>query len=445
MNLLDKAQGTLTVLRSLPGQRRATYLPREQLVAHRDERVRETVEYAAATVPYYRDLFRSDGIDPREIRTAGDLERLPLVDKLELRADPTRFTSTDPRARERLTYSTTGTTGVPVEIAHDRASLLDDVAYAERERVIESRFVGKRVRYLRISISDLGGAGNRTRAYYRRSMFAPLRPRRESLSSSAPLEQTIADVNRLQPDLIRGHGSFLELLYRTVAARGLRMHRPKVLVYGGDVMTPDGRRFIEQDVGIPVISRYNAIESFKIGFQCEERSAFHLHDDLCHLRVIDSEGRTVPDGTRGEVVISNLVNRGTVLLNYRLADLATIVHGPCGCGRTTRMLSELEGRLSEIIQLTDGTLIVPVAVWQVVKPFDEVIRYQLVQVERERFELSLVTADEAAFDRSAGPLAAAMSQLLGGARVEPVYRELAGSPGLGKFKRVIALPPEGTS
>jgi phenylacetate-CoA ligase len=407
--------------------------------------VRDTVSYAAETVPYYRDLFRRNGIDPREIRTAADLERLPLVDKLELRANSARFLSTAPRARDPLSYSTTGTTGVPVEIAHDRASLLEDLAYAERERAVESRFVGKRVRYLRVSISDLGGAGNRTRAYYRRSTFAPFRPRRAALSSSAPLDQTIADVNRLQPDLIRAHGSFLELLYRTVVARGVTMHRPKVLVYGGDVMTPDGRRFIEEEVGIPVISRYNAVESFKIGFLCEERAAFHLHDDLCHVRITDSEGRAVPDGTRGEVVISNLVNRGTVLLNYRLADLATIVEGPCGCGRTTRRLSELEGRLSEIVQLADGTLIVPVAVWQVVKPFQEVIRYQLVQIEPECFELSLVTADEASFGRCAGPLSAAMSRLLGGAPVEAFYREPATAADLGKFKRVIALPPEGTS
>jgi phenylacetate-CoA ligase len=145
------------------------------------------------------------------------------------------------------------------------------------------------------------------------------------------------------------------------------------------------------------------------------------------------------------VVISNLVNRGTVLLNYRLADLATIVEGPCRCGRTTRLLSELEGRLSEIILLADGTLIMPIAVWDVVKPFHEVIRYQLVQVERERFELSAVTADEASFERVAAPLSAAMSRLLGGAPVEAFYRELATSSDLAKFKRVIALPPEGPS
>jgi phenylacetate-CoA ligase len=442
MNLLDKGHGTLTVLRHVPGQRKATYLPREQLLARRDERVRDTVSYAAETVPYYRDLFRREGIDPRKIRAAGDLERLPLVDKLELRADPRRLVSGSARARDAVVYRTVGTTGVPVEIRHDRTSLFEGVAHAERERVIESRFVGKRVRYTRMSISDVTGTGNQTRAFYRGGMLAPVRPKHCSLSVSSPLDETIAAINRLQPDLIRSYGSYLELLYGTVVAKGLRVHRPKLVVYGGDRLTARGRELIESTVGIPVVSRYNCVESFKIGFFCEERHGFHLHDDLCHVRIVDEQGNTVPDGTHGEVVISNLVNRGTVLLNYRLGDLATILTEPCVCGRTTRILSELEGRVSEFVRLQDGTMFTPAMLSDLMEPYGEVIRYQLVQVENDRFDLQLVTADEAAFARTADPLAADVSRELAGAAVEPTYHDSAASPQVGKFMRVTALPDD---
>jgi phenylacetate-CoA ligase len=426
----------------MPGQRRATYLPREQLFARRDERVRETVAYAAENVSHYRELFRRGGIDPREIRTAGDLDRLPLVDKLVLRAGGPRFVSTAPRARDAVAFRTVGTTGVPVEIRHDRTSLLENIAYSERERVIETRFVGKRFRYSRMSISDVTGTGNQTRAFYRRALLAPVRPRRCSLSVSSPLEETIDAVNRVKPDVIRSYGSFLELLYGTVVARGLSMHRPRLVVYGGDRLTARARSLIENDVGIPVISRYNCVESFKLGFFCEERRWFHLQDDLCHVRIVDAEGQTVPDGTHGEVVISNLVNRGTVLLNYRLGDLATVVTEACGCGRTTRMLSEVEGRVSEFVRLADGSMVSPAELSDLMEPYGEVIRYQLVQVAPDRFELQLVTADEADFVRIAGPLGTDVSRLLAGARVEPTYHEAAESPQIGKFTRISLLPSE---
>ena len=45
------------------------------------------------------------------------------------------------------------------------------------------------------------------------------------------------------------------------------------------------------------------------------------------------------------MVISNLVNRGAVLLNYRLGDVASLSTGKCSCGRILLMLSELEGRV----------------------------------------------------------------------------------------------------
>jgi phenylacetate-CoA ligase len=440
VKLLEGARGTLTVLRAVPGQRRATYAPQGQIAARRDARLRETVAYAAATVPHYQELFRRDGVDPRGIRTAEDLELLPLVDKPGLRADPRRFVSASPRARDAVAYRTIGTTGVPVEILHDRTSLLQNVAYAERERAVESHFVGKRVRYTWMSISDRTGTGNQTRAFYRRSMLAPVRPRRHSLSVSSPLEETIAAINLVQPDLIRSYGSFLELLYGTVIARGISMHKPKLVVYGGDRLTARGRTLIEEELGIPVVSRYNCVESFMVGFFCEERRWFHLHDDLCLVRIVDAEGRTVPDGTRGEVVISNLVNRGTVLLNYRLGDLAAIVTEPCGCGRTTRLLSELEGRAQEFVRLPDGSMVSPAMLGDVMEPYREVLRFQLVQVEPDRFDLRLVCADQQTFARVASSIGADASRLLAGAEVVPSYHDADGAPQVGKLTRISALP-----
>ena len=93
-----------------------------------------------------------------------------------------------------------------------------------------------------------------------------------------------------------------------------------------------GREFIEGTFGIPVFSRYNAMEAFKIGFFCEQRSGFHIHDDLCHVRIVGDDGQTLPPGQQGQVVISNLVNRATVLLNYRLGDVASISTARCACG-----------------------------------------------------------------------------------------------------------------
>ena len=62
-------------------------------------------------------------------------------------------------------------------------------------------------------------------------------------------------------------------------------------------------------------------------------------------------------GDDGEVVVSNLHNRATVLLNYRLGDRAVMADAPCACGRGLPVLRELLGRRTEVVQLADGRAI----------------------------------------------------------------------------------------
>jgi len=437
---LSLARGTLAVLRDLPGQRRIPYLPAERVRELRDARVRALVTHAAATVPHYRDLFRREGIDPREIRTAEDLERLPLLDRATVVNDPARLRSEAPSVCGAVAYRTVGTTGEAVEVHHDPRSLLANIAFGERERAVEARFAGRAVRYSTLSISSPTGTGARTRAWYRTQAFVPVRPRHHHVPVLEPVDRVVAELDRLRPELVGGQGSHLELVFRQLAEQRRRFHRPKALVYRSDLMTPGGKAFIEHELGIPVLSRYNAVEAFKIGFTCEERRSFHLHEDLCHVTVRGPDGRQLRAGERGEVVISNLVNHATVLLNYRLGDLARIEPEPCGCGRTSRLLSALEGRTSEIVHFPDGSFVVPNAVWGVLRTRPEVIRYQLVQEGPDRFTISVVTAEQAAFERLAPGIAADLSRLLRGATVAPTWIALSEAGEARKSKQVVALP-----
>jgi phenylacetate-CoA ligase len=436
----SRLAGTLTILRTLPGQRRVPFLPAEQVAELRDRRVRETVRHAAETVPHYRELFRREGIDPRQIRSAGDLDRLPLLDRATVHAAPDRFRSTSRDTQEAISLRTSGmSTGFPLDIYHDRASLLANIAYSERERAVEAHFCGRRVRYTAAELRYAPATVKAVRAFYDRSAFRPFRPRHHDVAIEARLETIVATLNRLRPEVIRGYGNYLELLFRLAVARRIVLHRPKVLVFAGEGMTPEGRSFVETELGIVAISRYNAVEAFKIGFFCEQRSGFHLHEDLCHVSVVGPDGGAVQPGESGEVVISNLVNRATVLLNYRLGDLARMTLEPCPCGRTSRRLTELEGRVGEIIHLQSGEVVPQSTVWGVLKVVDGVIRYQLVQRERASFELKLMTVDRATFDLLAGDVTGRMRDLLQGASLEVVYAEAIDLDGRGKFRPVIPL------
>ena len=219
--------------------------------------------------------------------------------------------------------------------------------------------------------------------------FRPLRPRyvRGSLSQAPTAVDELIDTVR--PDIILGAGSHLEAFFRAAAARGGPKHRAKALLYTWDHMSPGGRKLIEDTFGMPVISKYSAMECLKVGFTCEEREGFHLHEDLCQLTIVDRNGNRLPDGEPGEIVLSNLVNRGSVLLNYRIGDLGRISTAACACGRTTHVLADLEGRTSEYVAKPDGSFAGPYILTTALNRVPGVVRFQLVQVAPTSFELRL--------------------------------------------------------
>ena len=439
---LTKAQGTVTILRELPGQRRVPFLPRERVRELRDARVRTLVRYAFETVPHYAELRRAERIDAGDIASAGDLERLPFIEKRQVQEDGDRFLSRSPLARDPVVLATSGSTGTPLTLARDRRSLLAMVAYSERERAVEARLCGRRYGYALAQVYNPFGNVKRVQDSLGRTSFRPFRPRLHRFSIADPLAVTAAGIARVRPLALHGYGTYLELLFRARAAGQVSFPLPRVVFYAGDRLSPDGRRLIEETFGVRVLSRYAAAEAIRIGHFCELGRGFHLHEDLCHVSVVGRDGRPVTPGEVGEVVVTDLINRASVLINYRLGDLAALSDEPCPCGRTSRLLTDLEGRTSDIVRLADGTLVHPVLIeGRVRKNGPGVLRFQLVQEAPDRFRLKIVTADDAAFDRASTDVVGALSELLRGAAVAVERHAELSAGGSGKFRSIVTLAP----
>jgi phenylacetate-CoA ligase len=439
-NLLNKVYGNIVVLRNLYGQRRIPYLSPEELYELRDTRLRSIVNYAAKTVPYYQDLFKTMKIHPSEIRSVEDLEGLPFLDKEMVRKDPVYFISTTRRGKNAIPFLTSGSTGMPIKIYHDRYSLLANIALGEREREVISKICGRLFGYRTAAIFYSGSTTDKVQELYRRWTFIPIRPEQFTLSVLSPVEEVIERINHLRPDVLIGYGSYLETFFKTLALRSLSLHLPKVLVYVAEAMTDEGKTFIGQKFGIPVLSQYNAVEAFKIGFSCEERKGFHLHEDLCHVKVVDTNGKKLTDGEKGEIVISNFVNHGTVLLNYRLGDVGSLSREKCPCGRTLPLLSELEGRMEDILFLQDGRFIHSRAIWGVIKSIEGVLKYQLIQHEPKRFELRLVTVCKGTYLRIVDRILDGLKNLLGSSvTIESQYVDEIKPQEERKFMPVLSL------
>ncbi|MBP7148063.1 MAG: phenylacetate--CoA ligase family protein [Acidobacteria bacterium] len=441
MSTLARLRGDARVARGLARQRRALWGSPERVRADRDRRVRAIVRYAAQHVPFYREWFRASGIDPRELRTAEDLDRLPLLDSRRYQADPRAFVADTALAREGAEFNSSGSTGTPIRIRHDRDSIVDGIAYGERERAVRAALCGRARGLRELALGRPNSTDELIRSFCDRCTWFPLAFERMVLPATGRIDAAIEAMNAFRPDILRGFGSYSEFLFRFAHAHGIAVHRPRVLVVIGDAMSDAGIRFLEETFGIPVLGLYNAVEAFKLGFSCELRRGYHIHEDICTLRIVGADGARVAPGTVGEVVISNLTNRATVLLNYRLGDIARLAPAPCACGRALPLLDRLEGRTEDIILTADGRAVHGRSVLDAVLRVPGIVRYQLVQHEPGRFELRVIAAPERLAEISA-TCVPALRELLGPAiRVELTRHDDLPPDPSGKFRSVISARP----
>jgi phenylacetate-CoA ligase len=363
-----------------------------------------------------------------------------VLDRELVRTSPRLFIAETAAGRDGLSFFTSGSTGTPLEVRHDRRSLLANLAFGERERTLMIERSGGSFRPKELYVGGEHSTFQKVIAFYHESVLLPVRPRRRFVPVTRPIEE-IADIaNAERPDVLVGYGGWIDLFFKTIAAKGIKVHLPKMVLYMAEALPHGGREHIEGHFGIPVYSRYSAAEAFKIGFFCEQRTGFHLHEDLCRVRIVGQNGQTLPDGQQGQVVLSNLINRASVLLNYPVGDVAAMSSAICPCGRTFRLLSELEGRVEDILPLPGGRFVHPRAVWQVLKDAREILQYQLVQRQPHRFELSLVTADESAFQRALQCTLPDLQRVLGSDAVIEAHRRIAFDREAGaKFRAIVSM------
>lgn len=414
--------------------------------ALQERRIREAVDHARAHVPFYREAFRRLALDPGEIRTAEDLGRLPLIERNDVQRDPEYFRSDAWPLEACVALKSGGSTGRPVTVFRDPASFPAEAAQRERQRSLVTRLAGRRFRHREAMIAPLDSSAIEASEEVSRRSLLPtdLRVERRVYSMWRDPAELIEEIDRYRPDVITGYGSYLEALFGLLREGRARMSLPPVVVYGADALSDGIRAYILDELGIELLSTYNAIETPGVGWECEAHRGYHLNVDVCPVRLVRPDGGTAPPGEGGEVVISNLVSRGSVLLNYRLGDLAAPVAGSCPCRRTLPMLSFLEARASAWLHLGGGRSVHPHAARLPFRRERDLWRYQVVQEERRRFLVRAVLNPGCDRERMRERLAGLLRESLGEGvevRVEPV-EDLPRSAN-GKVQTVVALPPEG--
>lgn len=170
------------------------------------------------------------------------------------------------------------------------------------------------------------------------------------LDVTAPMEDTVAALNRFQPRILVGYASALKPLAAEQHAGRLHIS-PQGVMSASEVLTPHTAAELEAAWGSAPFDVYAATETAGIASPCTYRNR-HVYEDLLIIEPVDQDGNPVPPGTTGaRLLVTVLFSRTLPLIRYEMSDSVRLGGRGCPCGRAFTLLGDIEGRLEDILNL----------------------------------------------------------------------------------------------
>lgn len=170
------------------------------------------------------------------------------------------------------------------------------------------------------------------------------------LDVTAPMEETVAALNRFQPRILAGYASALKPL--AAEQRAGRLHiSPEGVMSASEVLTPYTAAELEAAWGRAPFDVYAATETAGIASPCTYRNR-HVYEDLLIVEPVDQAGNPVPPGATGaKLLVTVLFSRTLPLIRYEMSDTVSLGGRGCPCGRAFTVLEGIEGRIEDVLQL----------------------------------------------------------------------------------------------
>ncbi len=396
----------ITRARYLRQMLRNETLDPERLRAAQLGALERLVRHAGTRVPFYRDLYRSHGVDVNAFDAERDVLTLPFTNKHQLRS--AGLQGQWPRgAGAGVKISTSGSTGEPFVFTIDR----DYDQWRKAQYLRPYLRAGRRLRHKVLRLTAFPVA--------RKSLFSRMGLLREwQFNCATPAAELYSRWCELAPDVLQGYPSALRALAHFCLESGKSLEpAPRIVFSDSELLMPDTRSLLQRAFGTAVVDIFGTYETDNIAWQCTRGDGYHVATDCVLLEII-RDGRPAAAGEQGEMVVTVLSNWTTPFIRYNLHDLGQFATQPCVCGSPFPLLTRLVGRADDLIALEDGSSRTPMDVLGRLDRYTDLVHhYQLRQLGVRRFELLIIPTRHLA-DADAADLIAAVRQSLPSAAVE---------------------------
>lgn len=385
---------------SVRGRKRleeSQWWPKEKIEAYRLQRLRRFLAEAGERVPYYRTLFSEMGFEPSGVSSVADVASLPFLTKPLIRANLERLKAEG--GGPFTLYNTGGSTGEPLQFYMGRERVTHDVAAKWRATRWWGVDIGDREIVVWGSPVELG-AQDRVRDIRDRLFRTRLLPAFEM--NEARLDAFVASIERFRPKMLFGYPSSLLLIARHARAKGKELSELgiEVAFVTAEKLYDHQREGLAEAYGCRVANGYGGRDLGFVSHECPE-GGLHVSGEDILVEIVDEEGRPLPEGERGEIVVTHLATGAFPFIRYRSGDEGTLSRSECPCGRGLPLLDEVHGRTTDFIVARDGTVMHALALIYAVRDVPGVRSFKILQESLDETRVFLVTENGFAPEREA--------------------------------------------
>ncbi|MDD3352544.1 phenylacetate--CoA ligase family protein [Zoogloea sp.] len=367
-----KKHATVRVRREMEASQ---WWSRERIEDFQAERLKAFLMDVSRHSPYYRQVFQDRGFNPASLTSIADLQKLPFLTKALIKAHSDSLRADNAVGLSR--FNTGGSSGEPLiffigteRVTHDvaakwRATRWWDVDIGDREVVIWG------------SPIELG-TQDRVRLIRDTLMRTRLLPAFEM--SDLKVEGFIDTIIRMRPAMLFGYPSAISHIAGYAERKGIRLDNlgVKVVFVTSERLYDHQRELISRLFACPVANGYGGRDAGFIAHQCPSGSMHVTAEDIV-VEIIDSEGRVLPAGEAGEIVVTHMATRDYPFVRYRTGDVGVLGRQACACGRGLPVLSEIQGRSTDFLIAADGTVMHGLALIYVLRDIAGVASFKIVQ------------------------------------------------------------------
>ena len=339
-------------------------------------RLQEHLTYCSEHSPYYRKVLKDVQVDCSNI-TLDQLQKLPFTEKADIEQYNDDFCAV-PQGKIVDISLSSGTTGKPIRMMYTEYDL-KRLAYNEEQSFAKCGVCSDDIVLLTCTMDRCFIAGL---AYFLgiRSLGATaVRNGHNSLGSHLEI------IKLMDPTIVVGVPTFLRKLGLYLRKKGVDPDKTSVskLVCIGEPVRRGDLELLKVGDDLQniwqarVFSTYASSEIITTFCECNAQQGGHLHPDLAILEIVDENGRFLPPGKLGEVVVTPMAVEGMPLIRFKTGDVSFLIDNPCSCGRFSPRLGPILGRKKQMMKV-QGTTLYPQAVYSVLEEIEVIDEYYIM-------------------------------------------------------------------